>query len=675
MGDLQSRIGPKVTRAKLYPNLTWKRESPSKDTLKSTQTQAHQSDEKEDASSHELASSVFSSPSKSSYQSTSSPRPRKSSGELSLLSRMGLSTGGSHDDRLVSEGNEAAGIQHPSLLSRVGTTEDETPQPSIQEQDFEDGELVDSEPLPPQQVRDFLLPLVMKNAAHRLKEGDSELTRPIAQSILSDEVCSSFMHQMKEVRSEMHAHKNRSSNTPEMQLMEKTNNLGAADTHTVPSSKIGQTPPSGPRAMTRSTTAGKEMPPNAEIATVSNRSKDQPISALSNHSHDLVSSQKFERHELGFRHNPSPERKGFHDQDRGSRYSQHREKFGDYRSRSRSPSRYSLGQPYNRPSDSSRHMVRSPPPHVTSPGRRRSPPGPSQSTFFRDRAPRESPEAISGGRSASPSGTSNHNGRRSSLSRDFKRPKNISPHWDDWDETDSPRSPVSHRHFDRRRADKVVSPHRPSITHERGREFPRRGKVSIPRSGSITRRSVSPRRKQYRRLSAERPLRRTPPPYSQRSATPNPYYEVERHRTPPPHLQRPATPNPYYGPERRSGPRSLTPFELDRRRDLGADYMESVNPGAGSMSTQLTIRATGSHHPTPEPMVAENKDMRERVNNRVRTPKRSDDMQESRPAVLPCHNVPGVWFVKVASGDIGTLECSFEVDDVTALKWNLGRAK
>lgn len=131
MGDLQARIGPKVT--KLYPNLTWKRPDaavPSKDTLKSSQTQAHQSDEKDDASSYEHASSVFSSPNKSRYQSISSPRPRKSSTELSLLIRMGMSPGASQDDHHASEGKEAAGIQL-SLLSRVGTTEDETPQPSM----------------------------------------------------------------------------------------------------------------------------------------------------------------------------------------------------------------------------------------------------------------------------------------------------------------------------------------------------------------------------------------------------------------------------------------------------------------------------------------------------------------------------------------------------------------
>lgn len=132
MGELQARIGPKVT--KLYPNLTWKRPGLGadlpKNTQKSGQTQAHQSDEKDDdASSHGHASSILSSPNKSSYQSSLS-RPRKSSRQPSLLSRMGLNSGASQDGHRASEGKEAAGIQ-PSLLSRVGTTEDKTPQPSL----------------------------------------------------------------------------------------------------------------------------------------------------------------------------------------------------------------------------------------------------------------------------------------------------------------------------------------------------------------------------------------------------------------------------------------------------------------------------------------------------------------------------------------------------------------
>jgi hypothetical protein len=106
MGDLQARIGPKV-----YPNLIWTRPGavPSKNTPKS-QTQAHQSDEKDDA---EHASSIFSSPNKSRYQSTSLPHLRKSSRQPSLLTRMGLSSGASE------------------AKDRVGTTEDKTPQPSL----------------------------------------------------------------------------------------------------------------------------------------------------------------------------------------------------------------------------------------------------------------------------------------------------------------------------------------------------------------------------------------------------------------------------------------------------------------------------------------------------------------------------------------------------------------
>jgi len=40
---------------------------------------------------------------------------------------------------------------------------------------------------------------------------------------------------------------------------------------------------------------------------------------------------------------------------------------------------------------------------------------------------------------------------------------------------------------------------------------------------------------------------------------------------------------------------------------------------------------------------------------------------------LPCHHVPGLWFVKVALNDMGTLECSFDIDSETAIKWNFSR--
>jgi hypothetical protein len=42
---------------------------------------------------------------------------------------------------------------------------------------------------------------------------------------------------------------------------------------------------------------------------------------------------------------------------------------------------------------------------------------------------------------------------------------------------------------------------------------------------------------------------------------------------------------------------------------------------------------------------------------------------------LPCHHVPGLWFVKVALNDMGTLECSFDIDSETAIKWNFSRIR
>ena len=529
------------------------------------------------------------------------------------------------------------GLEENSVLKKT-TTVPKLPPP--QEQDFEDGELVDSKPLPSQQVREFLLPLVLENAAHRVKEGDNGLTQLTAHSVLSDEVCSSFMDQMKAVRTEMYAHKNRSSTNLQMQLTGETNIPGVA--YTSASSKINQALPVGPRSMNLGhIITSKYMPPNGEITTKPSSSfKEQPISALSSHSQDLLSPSNFKGREPGSRQTPSPER---NDRDWGRRYSQHRERFGSH-----SPSRYSRDHSYHRPFDSSRRMVRSRSPLVTSPDRRRSP-----SRYFRDRALRESPEVIPGRRSVSPPGVNNHS--LQSHSRDFERierPGNIAP--------DSPRSPVYRSHFGRREADKVVSSRRPSFTRDRGLESAGRRRdscVGIARSGSeFARRSASPRQKQERQSSAERPLPQMP--VSPRSATPNPYCQSSFS------FERPArsiTPNPY----------CQSSSEPGRRRDWGADHMESVNSGVGSMST-LSSRATGSHHPTPKSMI-DNKDMNERVNEEVGTPEMSDE--KSRPGVLPCHNVPGVWFAKAALGNIGILECSFEVDDLTVLNWNLRPVK
>ena len=495
---------------------------------------------------------------------------------------------------------------------------------------FEEGEVNDSQSLPLQQVRDFLLPLVLTNAAHRVKEGSGELSRHSAHSVLSDEVCSSFMDKMKEVRTEMHAYTNRSSNNPpQTQLADETNIPGLA-THASSSSEIGQLPPLAPSAMI--------YPQKSAIQSSS--SKDQPIPALSSHSHHLGPSSGQRRRKAEFRHTPSPESGGFHDHhDRDRRYPErHDPMFDGHGSRSHSRSHSdslsgpSGSQPYYRPSDSSRHTDH---PHspVTLPTG-----GPSKSTYLHDRGFCESPESISGRRSGSPPGMPE---RRQSISRDFTRKDGNMLH----------DSFQSRWHPGRgREADKVMSSRRPSFTHHRGSkvdEPPRRRRdshVGIPRPGlEFARRSASPRRKQF---SSERSLARTPP---------NPYkpYQIS-------------------GTERRGAATSSPYYQSPERR---RDWHMDLSPGAGSTSSHLTSSAAGSHHQVTNPKVI---DSHGKVTEEVvgmELPKTSDDFRRLGRKALPCHNVPGVWFVKVALDDIGTLECSLEVDDVTAINWNLRLAK
>jgi hypothetical protein len=37
----------------------------------------------------------------------------------------------------------------------------------------------------------------------------------------------------------------------------------------------------------------------------------------------------------------------------------------------------------------------------------------------------------------------------------------------------------------------------------------------------------------------------------------------------------------------------------------------------------------------------------------------------------PCHNVPGLWFVKTGCNSAAIAECEFEVDKETVVKWDL----
>lgn len=43
----------------------------------------------------------------------------------------------------------------------------------------------------------------------------------------------------------------------------------------------------------------------------------------------------------------------------------------------------------------------------------------------------------------------------------------------------------------------------------------------------------------------------------------------------------------------------------------------------------------------------------------------------TRDTLKPCHNVPGLWFVKTGHSGASIVECEFEVDKETAVKWDL----
>ncbi|KDR76138.1 hypothetical protein GALMADRAFT_247348 [Galerina marginata CBS 339.88] len=48
---------------------------------------------------------------------------------------------------------------------------------------------------------------------------------------------------------------------------------------------------------------------------------------------------------------------------------------------------------------------------------------------------------------------------------------------------------------------------------------------------------------------------------------------------------------------------------------------------------------------------------------------------ESQNAVLACHRVPGLWFIKLASNALDILNCTFHIDHETAKKWNIPQIK
>ncbi|KAH9481280.1 hypothetical protein JR316_0005802 [Psilocybe cubensis] len=85
-----------------------------------------------------------------------------------------------------------------------------------------------------------------------------------------------------------------------------------------------------------------------------------------------------------------------------------------------------------------------------------------------------------------------------------------------------------------------------------------------------------------------------------------------------------------------------------------------------------------SNEPIPQPESTEmNQTTRDPEKSPSPVPEIIEEQETAEPQpprpVLPCHNVPGLWFVKLALDNMGTLNCDFQIDQETALKWNIGQ--
>jgi hypothetical protein len=260
------------------------------------------------------------------------------------------------------------------------------------------------------------------------------------------------------------------------------------------------------------------------------------------------------------------------------------------------------------------------------------------------------------------------------------------------------RSPTySHTHA---RQDKVHSPSRrqyspapPSTSRSaefssrRARSSARNGRSPSPAENRRVRRGRSRSRSPISRHQKEvSPTRKDPytsrrrsPYYSthhfpeapRRSAR-KPYSPIRRSQSPPMRRRTPTyerldkTPRKSRSPTRRRYESPHPPMEIDSRspspsRPGKRHRLPEARPASTINGPQLS-----SARSSFEKL---NEERKTKINHLNET---SATHPPSNPVLLKsCHNVPGLWFVKMGSKYTNILECSFEVDKETAAKWDI----
>lgn len=203
----------------------------------------------------------------------------------------------------------------------------------------------------------------------------------------------------------------------------------------------------------------------------------------------------------------------------------------------------------------------------------------------------------------------------------------------------------------RRRASDYSRSHKHSKRHSRSRS---RSSIASSRSRSRSAerrhkkkkhrlkypsRSVSPRDDKY---SSKKRKHRTPSPEERRKKR---HSSVTRHRDRTPSRDRKRD-------DKTGEPRSEASTRVSEKpedKKLQEVQKRESTPPRASRSKDRTTQHTAEPVPAKAP---------------------STEAQETvRP--LPCHNVPGIWSARLGNEGISTFQCVFEIDDLTAKKWDI----
>ena len=291
---------------------------------------------------------------------------------------------------------------------------------------------------------------------------------------------------------------------------------------------------------------------------------------------------------------------------------------------------------------------------------------------------------------------------RSSASATRRSPSRSPPHR----HSGSRSPPYSHSHA---RQDKIHSPSRrryspPPPSTSRSAEFSsrrarspaRNGRSPSPAENLRVRRGRSRSRSPISRYQKEvSPTRKDPytsrhrspycsthqPPKSPHRSARKPYSPIRRSESPPMRRRTPTyerldkNQRKSRSPKRRRYQSPHSRMEIDSRSPSPSrSHSFSESPGRGKRHRLPEARpASTIYSPqrssTKSTLDGFNEERKPKINHLNGT---STHPHPSTPVLSnSCHNVPGLWFVKMGSKHMNILECSFEVDKETAIKWDI----